>query len=115
MESQASQKARGRSKTKVRELQSNGHKGSSTNRERRRHEHFNLAIKNRIIEFHKNDVGSRNKTFRLHNNGIKIIYGNTRSYLSDYRKKEYLAMNAYVEEADLILISESGFVDGETV
>ena len=111
LESEAGQKARGRTKTKIRPVQSHGEGKSSTRKEHRRHGHHSI-IKNRIIEFYKNDVPSRNKTFRLHETGIKIIYGNTRSFLSSYRKKEYLANNAYVEEADLILISESGFVEG---
>ena len=69
-------------------------------------------IKERILEFHKNDTPDRNKLFKLHDNGIQVIYGSTRSFNSNYRKKQYLMNNAYTEKADLILVSESGFVDG---
>ena len=54
----------------------------------------------------------RNKSFKLHDSGIQIIYRNVRSFNSSYRKKQYLMNNAYTEGADLILVSESGFVDG---
>ena len=61
---------------------------------------------------HKNDVPDSNKSFKLHDDGVQIIYGNTRSFSSSYRKKQYLSNNAYTEDADLLLISESGFVEG---
>ena len=54
----------------------------------------------------------RNKSFKVHDEGLKVIYGNVRSFKSSYRKKQYLMNNAYIEGADLIMISESGFVEG---
>ena len=54
----------------------------------------------------------RNKSSTLHDNGIQVIYGNTRSFNSNYRKKQYLMNNAQAEKADLILVIELGFVDG---
>ena len=112
MEPETSRETRGRAKTKINAVCSDAKEKSQPNRERRCHGNHREAIKNRIVEYYKNDVPNRNKSFKLHNNGIQIIYGNTRSYCSSYRKKQYLSNNAYTEEADLILISESDFVDG---
>ena len=113
LEPETGEEARGRSKTKIGTVCSNAKDNrSQPGANRRSHRSHRERIKNRILEYYKNDVPDRNKSFKLHDDGIQIIYGNTRSFSSSYRKKQYLSNNAYTEEADLLLISESGFVEG---
>ena len=59
-----------------------------------------------MLEYNNNDNPDQNKSFKLHDKDITLIYGNVRSLNSSYRKKQYLMNNAYTEGADLILVSE---------